>query len=67
MDELEHVIVGAASSLNQFLWSEGVVNRYDVGIRHEQRIIYRVGTPCFDLIIFNKRETVVSRFPVFAW
>ena len=49
-------IFGAASSLSRFLWLEGIVNRYDVRIRHEHRIIYRVGTPCFDLIISNKRD-----------
>ena len=30
--------------------------RHHVRNRHEQRIIYRVGTPCFDLIISNKRD-----------
>ena len=57
----------AASSVNRFHWSEGILNRYYVRIRHEHRIIYRVGTPCFDLIISNKSEMVVSRFLVSAW
>ena len=65
--ELEQFFVGAASSVNRFHWSEGIVNRCDVGIRHEQRIIYRVGPPCFDLIIFNKREMAASRILVSAW
>ena len=41
--------------------------RHYVPTWHEERIICRVGPPCLDLIIFNKREMVVSRFPVFAW
>ena len=67
VDELEKCLVCAASSLNRFLWLEGIVNRYYNRTRHEQRIIFGNGPPCFDLIIFNKREMVLSRILVSAW